>query len=90
MKIEIIFFDAGETLVHPHPSFSELFSEVARGHGYEIGADTVRAVQDRLAPRQLLQRQLATFVVQLLEPIDRLLPSRGGGGARKRGNNAGG
>ena len=27
-------------------------------------------LQDRLAPRQLLQRQLATLVVQLLEPVE--------------------
>jgi putative hydrolase of the HAD superfamily len=49
-SIEIVFFDAGETLVHPHPSFGELFAMVAHDHGYDVSADTVRAVQDRLAP----------------------------------------
>lgn len=31
--VRAIFFDAGETLVYPHPSFSELFSNVLRREG---------------------------------------------------------
>jgi putative hydrolase of the HAD superfamily len=31
--VRAVFFDAGETLVYPHPSFAELFSEVLRREG---------------------------------------------------------
>lgn len=46
----MVFFDAGETLLHPHPSFHELFSAVCSRAGYEVDADTVLDVQQRLAP----------------------------------------
>lgn len=48
--IEAVFFDAGETILRPHPSFAELFSTVCAAHGYEVSAGAVRAVQERLAP----------------------------------------
>ena len=48
--IEIVFLDAGETILHPHPSFSELFTQVSAGHGIDIPAERVREVQERLAP----------------------------------------
>ena len=48
--IEIVFFDAGETLLRPHPSFSELFSRTARSHGADISAEDVHRVQSELAP----------------------------------------
>jgi putative hydrolase of the HAD superfamily len=48
--IEIVFLDAGETLVHPHPSFPELFAEVCRRAGSPVSAGDVAAVQQRLAP----------------------------------------
>lgn len=41
MKYSAVFFDAGETLVHPHPSFPDLFAAVVRREGYEIDAATV-------------------------------------------------
>ena len=50
MTIEIVFFDAGETLLRPHPSFSELFSQTARSHGTDITPDDVHRVQSELAP----------------------------------------
>lgn len=34
--IRAVFFDAGETLVYPHPSFVELFAEVLRDEGHPI------------------------------------------------------
>jgi putative hydrolase of the HAD superfamily len=34
--VRAIFFDAGETLVYPHPSFAELFSEVLRREGQVV------------------------------------------------------
>ncbi|MDQ3985040.1 MAG: HAD-IA family hydrolase [Actinomycetota bacterium] len=50
LTVEIVFFDAGETLVHPHPSFHELFSAVCSEAGYGISADDVATIQGRLAP----------------------------------------
>lgn len=50
MSIEMIFFDAGETLLHPDPSFPELFARVANADGYPIDPSEVRSVQNRLAP----------------------------------------
>lgn len=37
-----VFFDAGETLVHPHPTFPDLFSEILRREGHEVSPQTVR------------------------------------------------
>jgi putative hydrolase of the HAD superfamily len=48
--IEIVFFDAGETILHPHPSFPELFARVCRHNGVDVRTERVRAVQERLAP----------------------------------------
>ncbi|HEX6207441.1 MAG TPA: HAD-IA family hydrolase [Actinomycetota bacterium] len=42
METKAVFFDAGETLVHPHPSFPELFAEVLRDHGHEVDPEMVR------------------------------------------------
>jgi REG-2-like HAD superfamily hydrolase len=39
-----VFFDAGETLVHPHPSFPDLLAEVLRREGHAV---TVEAVRER-------------------------------------------
>lgn len=48
--IDIVFFDAGETILHPHPSFPELFADVCARNGVTVDAADVRAVQERLAP----------------------------------------
>ena len=48
--IEVVFLDAGETILHPHPSFPELFSQVASDSGYSIDVEESRAVQQALAP----------------------------------------
>ena len=42
--IRAVFFDAGETLVYPHPSFAELFAEVLREGGDPIDPADVREV----------------------------------------------
>lgn len=42
MSIRAIFFDAGETLVYPHPSFAELFAEVLRSEGDPVDPATVQ------------------------------------------------
>jgi putative hydrolase of the HAD superfamily len=51
--IEIVFLDAGETILHPFPSFPELFAKVANEHGYPVSVEDARAVQNRLAPHLL-------------------------------------
>jgi putative hydrolase of the HAD superfamily len=39
-----VFFDAGETLVYPHPSFAELFTEVLRAEGVVVDPAVVQEV----------------------------------------------
>lgn len=48
--ISIVFFDAGETILHPHPSFPELFVEVCRRRALELSVEEVAEAQQRLAP----------------------------------------
>jgi len=48
--IEIVFFDAGGTILDPHPSFPELFARVTAENGVVVPAEEVRAVQERIAP----------------------------------------
>ncbi len=49
MPVKAVFFDAGETLVHPHPSFPELLSTVLREEGHHVDADTIRERLSALA-----------------------------------------
>ncbi|HEX6230354.1 MAG TPA: HAD-IA family hydrolase [Actinomycetota bacterium] len=42
MRYAAVFFDAGETLVHPHPTFPDLFAQVLRREGFDVSPDTVR------------------------------------------------
>lgn len=49
-SIEMVFFDAGETLIRPYPSFAELFAEVCCRRGIEVEPESVRLVQEKLAP----------------------------------------
>ena len=53
MAIEMVFFDAGETLLRPYPSFAELFASTAREHGVELDVNDVTAVRRRIAPTLL-------------------------------------
>lgn len=48
--IDIVFFDAGGTILDPHPSFAELFAQVCEENGRAVSPDEVRAVQERVAP----------------------------------------
>lgn len=43
-EIRAVFFDAGETLVHPHPSFPELFARVVREEGHALDTARVQEV----------------------------------------------
>jgi putative hydrolase of the HAD superfamily len=53
VAITAVFFDAGETLVHPHPTFPDLFASVLRREGVTVdpGAigDRIIVVSDRFA-----------------------------------------
>lgn len=42
--IDVVFFDAGETILHPHPSFPELFASTSREHGFEVTPEEVAPV----------------------------------------------
>ena len=42
MRFRAVFFDVGETLVHPHPSFPELFGMVLRREGVELDPARIR------------------------------------------------
>lgn len=48
--IDIVFFDAGETLLHPHPSFPELFARTVQNKGHDVSVEDATEVQLRLAP----------------------------------------
>lgn len=48
--IEIVFFDAGETLLRPYPSFPELLATICGEHGYDVAPAEAETVQQRLAP----------------------------------------
>lgn len=50
MRFKAVFFDAGETLLSPHPSFHELFSHVLAGRGFDIAPEKVAAVMEEMAP----------------------------------------
>jgi putative hydrolase of the HAD superfamily len=41
MPVRAVLFDAGETLVHPSPSFPELFTRVLAAQGHERSPETV-------------------------------------------------
>ncbi len=42
MRFEAVFFDAGETLVHPHPTFPDLFSRTLKREGFAVEPETIR------------------------------------------------
>jgi putative hydrolase of the HAD superfamily len=44
MDVRAVFFDAGETLVHPDPSFAELFTRVLRDAGHPVDPAEVTEV----------------------------------------------
>jgi putative hydrolase of the HAD superfamily len=42
MRWSAVFFDAGETLVHPHPTFPDLFASILAREGHSVSAETIR------------------------------------------------
>jgi putative hydrolase of the HAD superfamily len=51
VKVRAVFFDAGETLLYPHPSFAELFTEVLRDHGQVVDPARVQEVVSAYSKR---------------------------------------
>jgi putative hydrolase of the HAD superfamily len=53
VRFDAVFFDAGETLVHPHPTFPDLFATILAREGYDVDAETIRrrihVVSDRFS-----------------------------------------
>ncbi|HYR62661.1 MAG TPA: HAD-IA family hydrolase [Actinomycetota bacterium] len=50
MPLRAVFFDVGETLLAPYPSFGELFSEIMGGLGYEVTPGDVEEALATVAP----------------------------------------
>jgi putative hydrolase of the HAD superfamily len=51
MDVRAVFFDAGETLLYPHPSFAEVFAEVLREEGHRVDPATVQEVVSAYSQR---------------------------------------
>jgi putative hydrolase of the HAD superfamily len=51
VKYRAVFFDVGETLVHPSPSFSELFARVVEREGYHVAPDDVQRASRSVTER---------------------------------------
>ena len=49
--VRAVFFDAGETILHPHPSFAELFAEVLRSRGRVVDQARVQEVVSAYSAR---------------------------------------
>jgi putative hydrolase of the HAD superfamily len=43
VELQAVFFDAGETLLHPHPSFPELLSATLAREGIEVPPERIRS-----------------------------------------------
>jgi putative hydrolase of the HAD superfamily len=41
VRFKAVFLDAGETMIHPHPSFGELFAEVLAEAGHDVEIDRI-------------------------------------------------
>jgi putative hydrolase of the HAD superfamily len=51
VRFRAIFFDAGETLVHAHPSFPQLFADVLAREGFPVGVDAVHGQMAHVSER---------------------------------------
>jgi REG-2-like HAD superfamily hydrolase len=61
MDVRAVFFDAGETLVYPHPSFVELFAEVLWQHGHRVDPQDLQELVHASSERfnELMQSEKA-------------------------------
>jgi putative hydrolase of the HAD superfamily len=48
--MKIVFFDAGDTILRPHPSFPEIFASVCKGAGHDVSPADAERAQEKLAP----------------------------------------
>ncbi len=55
-EIAAVFFDAGETLIHPHPSFVRFFQQICEGHGIKPKEEDIARIADDLM-REVEERQ---------------------------------
>lgn len=69
-NVDMVFFDAGETLIRPYPSFPELFAEVCSRRGITVDPETVREVQERLAPHLVDLAEDTGITQPSLDPED--------------------
>jgi hypothetical protein len=46
-----VFFDAGGTLVHPYPSFPELFTTVVNDAGHDVDQEALRRGLEHVSER---------------------------------------
>lgn len=69
-SVEMIFFDAGETLIRPYPSFPELFAQVCARRGVQVAPATVSEVQERLAPHLVDLAEDTGVAAPSLDPDD--------------------
>lgn len=69
-NIDMVFFDAGETLIRPYPSFAELFAEVCSRRGITVDPERVREVQERLAPHLVDLAEDTGITQPSLDPED--------------------
>jgi putative hydrolase of the HAD superfamily len=64
VRYRAVFFDAGETLVHPSPSFPELFARIVELEGHTVLPDDVvrasRAVTQRFSQASLSEERWTT------------------------------
>jgi putative hydrolase of the HAD superfamily len=51
MRYRVVFFDVGETLVHPAPSFPELFAQVLEREGHRVLPEDVLAASRSVTAR---------------------------------------
>ena len=62
MTVKAVFFDAGETLVYPHPSFVELFAEVLWEKSHRVDPEAlqelIHASSDRFSELMLSEQAL--------------------------------
>ena len=68
--IRIVFFDAGETLLHPYPSFTELLERVCAGNGAPIDASAIPAITGGLFA-ELDDRQRRGFTFSTSAEVSR-------------------
>lgn len=73
MRFDIVFFDAGETLLHPDPSFHQLFSDVCKRNGHAVEPAVVQDIQQRLAPHLVELAEETGIDKPSLNPDDSLV-----------------